>query len=137
MTKLRLLNAYLTERLMVAVREILEVVEGTVSEFQEEAARTHRENESLRRRLREVGYDTEADWPGVTHEMSPAEQRHYEQEWSCSLKKDTELTVNEDKQVLSEQQRARHREELCCPNVVQQEEESGRKQCGRWTHVTA
>ncbi|KAG7459892.1 hypothetical protein MATL_G00215430 [Megalops atlanticus] len=104
MTKLRVLNAYLTERLMVAVREILEVVEGTVSEFQEEAARTHRENESLRRRLREVGYDTEADWPVLSSSLpsgaahSPTEQQHYEQDWSCSLKEDTELTVNEEKQ---------------------------------------
>lgn len=58
MAKLQLLNAYLTERLMVAVDEILEVVGGTVSEFEEETARTKRENEVLKRRLREVGLDT-------------------------------------------------------------------------------
>uniref|UniRef100_A0A8C9SQP2 C2H2-type domain-containing protein n=1 Tax=Scleropages formosus TaxID=113540 RepID=A0A8C9SQP2_SCLFO len=55
MKKLQLLNEYLTERLMVTVRDILEVVGATVMEYREETARTHRENELLRRRLREAG----------------------------------------------------------------------------------
>lgn len=64
MTKLQLLRQYLTERLMEAVREILEVVGDTVSEYQEETARAQRENESLRRRLREVVLVAEAPWAG-------------------------------------------------------------------------
>uniref|UniRef100_A0A8C8HJ80 C2H2-type domain-containing protein n=1 Tax=Oncorhynchus tshawytscha TaxID=74940 RepID=A0A8C8HJ80_ONCTS len=47
MTKLQLLNAYLTERLTVVVREILDVVGDTVAEYREETARTKRENERL------------------------------------------------------------------------------------------
>lgn len=66
MAKLQLLNAYLTERLMVAVDEILEVVGGTVSELEEETARTRRENDLLKRRLREIGLDTGTDWTGET-----------------------------------------------------------------------
>ncbi|KAJ7990007.1 hypothetical protein DPEC_G00310380 [Dallia pectoralis] len=62
MAKLQLLNAYLTERLMVAVDEILEVVGGTVSEYEEETVRTRRENELLKRRLREIGIDMETEW---------------------------------------------------------------------------
>lgn len=54
MTKLQLLNAYLTERLTVMVKEILDVVEDTVTEYREETARTKRENESLRRQLRDI-----------------------------------------------------------------------------------
>lgn len=54
MTKLQLLNAYLTERLTVVVKEILDVVEDTVTEYREETARTKRENESLRRQLRDI-----------------------------------------------------------------------------------
>ncbi|XP_064172247.1 zinc finger protein 358-like [Anguilla rostrata] len=122
MTKLGLLNAYLTERLMVAVREILEVVEGTVSEYQEEAARTHRENEKLRRRLQEVGLDTVADWsdlhpalslslppslsPGAALPLSlsaaegrsPAEEQHGEQEWSSALREEFALSEEEEQQ---------------------------------------
>ncbi|XP_042068839.1 zinc finger protein 22-like [Haplochromis burtoni] len=54
MTKLQLLNAYLTERLTVVVKEILDVVEDTVAEYREETARAKRENESLRRQLRDI-----------------------------------------------------------------------------------
>lgn len=54
MTKLQLLNAYLTERLGEVVREILDVVEDTVSEYLEETARTRRENDSLRRQLHDA-----------------------------------------------------------------------------------
>ncbi|KAL0993655.1 hypothetical protein UPYG_G00111160 [Umbra pygmaea] len=71
MAKLQLLNAYLTERLMLAVDEILEVVGGTVSEFEEETVRTKRENELLKRRLREIGLDTETEWSaGLTRPVS-------------------------------------------------------------------
>ncbi|XP_061081284.1 zinc finger protein with KRAB and SCAN domains 1-like [Conger conger] len=70
MTKLQILNAYLTERLMVAVREILEVVGDTVSEYQEETARIHRENESLRRKLRDVVIEAETGWTGAPHLLS-------------------------------------------------------------------
>uniref|UniRef100_A0A8D3AVL6 C2H2-type domain-containing protein n=1 Tax=Scophthalmus maximus TaxID=52904 RepID=A0A8D3AVL6_SCOMX len=48
MTKLQLLNAFLTERLAAVVRDILDVVGDTVTEYREETARTRRENESLR-----------------------------------------------------------------------------------------
>lgn len=69
MTKLQLLNAYLTERLTVVVREILDVVGDTVAEYREETARTKRENESakrqnesLRRQLRDILLLAETDW---------------------------------------------------------------------------
>ena len=63
MTKLPLLNAYLTERLGAVVKEILDVVEDTVTEYREEAARTRRENESLRRQLRDILLlEAETEW---------------------------------------------------------------------------
>ncbi|XP_028268153.1 zinc finger protein 771-like [Parambassis ranga] len=63
MTKLQLLNAYLTERLTAVVKEILEVVEDTVTEYREETARTKRENESLRRQLRDILLlEAETEW---------------------------------------------------------------------------
>lgn len=49
---------------MVAVSEILEVVGGTVLEFEEETARTKRENELLRRRLQEIELDNGTEWTG-------------------------------------------------------------------------
>ncbi|XP_010749034.2 zinc finger protein 394 [Larimichthys crocea] len=63
MTKLQLLNAYLTERLTGVVKEILDVVEDTVTEYREETARTKRENESLRRQLRDILLlEAETEW---------------------------------------------------------------------------
>lgn len=54
MSKLELLNSYLMERLAVAVREILEAVEATVTEYRTETAQTRIENETLKQQLREL-----------------------------------------------------------------------------------
>ncbi|XP_064172245.1 zinc finger protein 70-like [Anguilla rostrata] len=134
MTKLQILNAYLTERLMVAVREILEVVGDTVSEYQEETARIHRENEGLRRKLREVVIEAETGWTGTGHALSlsippslspgaalplslsaaegrsPAEEQHGEQEWSSGLREELALS-EEEEQPPHARQRSRQKEE--------------------------
>uniref|UniRef100_A0A146YDB0 Zinc finger protein n=1 Tax=Fundulus heteroclitus TaxID=8078 RepID=A0A146YDB0_FUNHE len=65
MTKLQLLSAYLTERLTAVVKEVLDVVEDTVAQYREETARTRRENESLRRQLRDILLlEAESEWLG-------------------------------------------------------------------------
>ncbi|KAJ8402606.1 hypothetical protein AAFF_G00366890 [Aldrovandia affinis] len=114
MSKLDILNAYLTERLMVAVREILVAVGETMSEYKEETAQTHRENESLRRRLREEGVGANGPRSGVAYPFSLAVsegQAPIEQEWSTSIREDTELTVSEEERALCEKQRTRQKEE--------------------------
>ncbi|TNN24853.1 hypothetical protein EYF80_065021 [Liparis tanakae] len=62
MTKLQFLNVFLTERLMLAAQEIYKSVEDTILEYQEEIAVRERENDHLRRRLRDAGMET---WPGA------------------------------------------------------------------------
>ncbi|CAB1341401.1 unnamed protein product [Coregonus sp. 'balchen'] len=96
MTKLQLLNAYLTERLTVVVREILDVVGDTVAEYREETDRTKRENESakrenesLRRQLRDILLLAETDWRSTTLSLS-GQQQLCEQEWSSSQEQDPE-----------------------------------------------
>ncbi|KAI4879121.1 hypothetical protein NFI96_001551, partial [Prochilodus magdalenae] len=54
MSKMDILNTYLTERLAVAVREILEAVEATVTEYRQETAQTRIENDKLREQLRDA-----------------------------------------------------------------------------------
>lgn len=54
MSKLDRMNARVANLLAEAVREVLEIVEATVSEYQEKTARTQRENSCLRRRLQEL-----------------------------------------------------------------------------------
>lgn len=61
MTKLQFLNVFLTERLMLAAQEIYKSVEDTILEYQEEIAIRERENDHLRRKLRDAGIEI---WPG-------------------------------------------------------------------------
>ncbi|XP_071750325.2 uncharacterized protein LOC139907725 [Centroberyx gerrardi] len=93
MTKLQLLNAYLTERLAVVVREILDVVGDTVTEYREETARAKRENESLRRQLRDILLlEAETDWLRSTRSNLPfaaAEQQSSDQELRSSVEPDS------------------------------------------------
>ncbi|XP_026063761.1 uncharacterized protein LOC113046886 isoform X2 [Carassius auratus] len=82
MTKLQLLHRALNERLMAAVEQIMEMVGGTVLEYEEETIRARKENEVLRRRLRWMEGANRADWPGpsetvtlsTTDEASPSRQ---------------------------------------------------------------
>lgn len=63
MTKLQLLNAFLSERLAALVREVVSAVDEAVSEFREEAARARRESEGLRRQLQHVLLlEAETEW---------------------------------------------------------------------------
>ncbi|XP_064833603.1 zinc finger and SCAN domain-containing protein 2-like [Oncorhynchus masou masou] len=109
MTKLQYLNVYLTERLMQAAEEILGVVGDTISEYQEEIARTKRENQYLKRHL--ITPVLRAPQPivsWVSEQQTPPEQQRCEQEWSSSLgQEDTEPT-----QIKEEQGELRTRQEV-------------------------
>ncbi|XP_026853681.2 uncharacterized protein LOC113569824 isoform X3 [Electrophorus electricus] len=74
MTKLQLLHRALNERLMAAVEQIMEMVGGTVLEYEEETVRARKENEILRRRLRWMEGENPTDWPGEA-EVSGLEQQ--------------------------------------------------------------
>ncbi|KAG7459903.1 hypothetical protein MATL_G00215680 [Megalops atlanticus] len=119
MSKMERLKASVAQLLAVAVHEVLDVVGQAVSEYQEETARTQRENESLRRRLWELQEVVKTVSTGGPHSLSlavsegrsPIEQQHYEQDWNCSLREDTELTVHEEKAELIRHRRTRQRDE--------------------------
>lgn len=72
MTKLQLLHRALNERLMAAVEQIMEMVGGTVLEYEEETVRARKENELLRRRLRWMEGENPTDWPGTEAGASSA-----------------------------------------------------------------
>ncbi|KAG9350033.1 hypothetical protein JZ751_026386, partial [Albula glossodonta] len=115
MSKIERLNARVAKLLTVAVEEVLEVVRETVSEYQEKAARTQRENESLRRRLQELQDKVKRVNTGNEQSAAPpvsGEKVAVEQEWSSSVKQqDPELTLTEEKQELSEEHNSTQREE--------------------------
>ncbi|XP_061086787.1 zinc finger and SCAN domain-containing protein 21-like isoform X2 [Conger conger] len=90
-----------------------------MSEYQQETTRIKRENESLKWKLREVGLEAETTWETdaqlaalpVMRGRSLIERQHCEQEWSSSLRQDTELTLTEEKEEITEGHRIRQREE--------------------------
>uniref|UniRef100_A0A4W5K6W4 C2H2-type domain-containing protein n=1 Tax=Hucho hucho TaxID=62062 RepID=A0A4W5K6W4_9TELE len=93
MSKLQMLNVYVTERLTAAVAEISVAVERTVVELYEEISRSKEENNRLRRLL-DLVFNPEiklhrADAQQLTLPISekevPPEQQHCEQDWSPSL----------------------------------------------------
>ncbi|KAJ8245880.1 hypothetical protein GJAV_G00261290, partial [Gymnothorax javanicus] len=119
MSKLQALNSYLTERLMVAVQEILDVVKQTVSEYLEENARTKRENESLRRRLWKLEMENESTYRGgrlaalsVLREKPLVVSRG----WSSGLVQTADLAVTERSQELADNRAGRLREEVSNPS---------------------
>lgn len=54
MTKLQIINTFLTERLMAALNEIMDMVGGTVLQYETELESIQKDNEYLRRRLQEI-----------------------------------------------------------------------------------
>ncbi|KAK6325447.1 hypothetical protein J4Q44_G00047890 [Coregonus suidteri] len=105
MSKLQLLNVFVTERLSAAAVEIFGAVEKTIAEYQEEISRSAEENERLRRLLDLVSKPEiklhRADFQLLTPAVPP-EQQNCKQEWSPSLgQEDPEPTqIKEEQQEL-------------------------------------
>ncbi|XP_067269442.1 uncharacterized protein zgc:66474 isoform X3 [Pseudorasbora parva] len=87
MTKLQLLHRALNERLMAAVEQIMEMVGGTVLEYEEETIRARKENEVLRRRLRWMQGANPADWPGPSEPitLSTQDESNPSQQGDCAV----------------------------------------------------
>ncbi|KAG9264432.1 putative zinc finger protein 286B [Astyanax mexicanus] len=97
MSKMELLNSYLTERLSAAVREILEAVEATVTEYRKESEQTRIENHELREQLRDALGRAEAAERATAETVHSAPKSAAEeiascepQTWSSSLEKQEE-----------------------------------------------
>ncbi|XP_031679936.1 uncharacterized protein LOC116374144 isoform X2 [Oncorhynchus kisutch] len=106
MSKLQLLNVFVTERLSTAAVEIFVVVEKTIAEYQEQICRSVKENERLRRLL-DMATKPErtshiADFQLLTPAV-PHENHYCEQEWNPSLGQDDP----EPTQIKQEQQELR------------------------------
>ncbi|XP_010880373.1 zinc finger protein 771-like [Esox lucius] len=143
MTKLQYLNVYLTERLMQAADEILRVVGDTFSEYQEEIARTKRENQYLKRQLITpvppapqpiMSWVSEQRLSNISEQLTPPEQQSSEQEWSLSLgqedpdptliKEEQDLTSSPDEEQLHGPQAGTKVESKSTPSCVKDYEEA-------------
>ncbi|KAK6299281.1 hypothetical protein J4Q44_G00307910 [Coregonus suidteri] len=106
MSKLQLLNAYVTERLTAAATEISVAIETTVVELHEEISRSTEENDRLRRLL-DLVFNRQIKLHRDPHQLTlpkseeevPPVQQHCEQEWSPSLvQEDPEPTQIKEEQ---------------------------------------
>ncbi|XP_041703534.1 zinc finger and SCAN domain-containing protein 12 [Coregonus clupeaformis] len=106
MSKLQLLNAYVTERLTAAATEISVAIETTVVELHEEISRSTEENDRLRRLL-DLVFNRQIKLHRDPHQLTlpkseeevPSVQQHCEEEWSPSLiQEDPELTQIKEEQ---------------------------------------
>ncbi|KAJ8360501.1 hypothetical protein SKAU_G00170260 [Synaphobranchus kaupii] len=91
---------------MRLIEEIMTVLGDTLFEYQEETERTKRENEILKRRLRDVELDAEARFPQSAPPLSVDRSIAEQQEWS-STEQDTESTLTAVKLEFTELQRDR------------------------------
>ncbi|KAL7860556.1 hypothetical protein AOLI_G00169050 [Acnodon oligacanthus] len=102
MSKMDILNSYLTERLAVAVREILEAVEATVTEYRQETAQTRIENEKLRGQLRDAMCRAETGGQETVHNASKSVLEEISpcgaEKWSSSLEQREELQEVQENQ---------------------------------------
>uniref|UniRef100_A0A8C7CPF7 Zinc finger protein 250 n=1 Tax=Oncorhynchus kisutch TaxID=8019 RepID=A0A8C7CPF7_ONCKI len=106
MSKLQLLNVFVTERLSAAAVEIFGAVEKTIAEYREEIFRSAKENERLRREMDMIIKSEiqlyRTDFQLLTL-VVPPEQQNCDQEWSPSLGQDDP----EPTQIKEEQQELR------------------------------
>ncbi|XP_061778637.1 zinc finger protein 45-like isoform X1 [Nerophis ophidion] len=93
MTKLQFLNVFLTERLMLAAQEIYKSVEDTVLEYQEEIAIRERENDHLKRRLRDAGIEIWPDRPSMAL-LAEQDGEHPRREWSPSMGHEERIPIH-------------------------------------------
>ncbi|XP_051571301.1 zinc finger protein 62 homolog isoform X2 [Myxocyprinus asiaticus] len=87
MTKLQIINTFLTERLMAALNEIMDMVGGTVLQYEKELDSVQKDNEYLRRRLKETENLIESSGPDVSN---PAPESTSQQlKWTSSFETET------------------------------------------------
>ncbi|KAK6318799.1 hypothetical protein J4Q44_G00100100 [Coregonus suidteri] len=126
MSKLQVLNAFLTQKLTEAAVEIFGAVEKTITEYEEEMSRSNEERKRLQRLLDSV-YKPEimlhkTDPQQLTlpvPEEVPPEQQHCEQEWTPGLgQEDSDPTQIKEEQedpeptpIKKEQEELRTRQE--------------------------
>ncbi|XP_017579102.1 zinc finger protein 135-like [Pygocentrus nattereri] len=110
------LRARVNALLSAAVQEVLEAVKETVSEYEEHRSRTERENEALRRRVRELQEQLRRDSAVAQLTASlPTTSCGHEQPPTlrCSQQSNTVVRAVEDKPVLKQEPLADSQQGLC------------------------
>ncbi|XP_065136651.1 uncharacterized protein [Paramisgurnus dabryanus] len=101
MTKLQIINTFLTERLMAALNEIMDMVGETVLQYETELDTLQKNNEYLRRRLKETEKLFESNGLGISNSEPASSPQQLE--WKPSFETETMPTEIYENQVPDEQ----------------------------------
>ncbi|KAK7167478.1 hypothetical protein R3I94_001773 [Phoxinus phoxinus] len=100
MTKLQVINTFLTERLMAALNEIMDMIGGTVLQYEKELDSVQKDNEYLRRRLKEIEKIVESIGPAASNPAPSSPPLHLK--WTSSVETETMPTEIYQNQVQNE-----------------------------------
>ncbi|KAG1967581.1 gastrula zinc finger protein XlCGF8.2DB-like [Pimephales promelas] len=101
MTKLQVINTFLTQRLMAALNEIMDMIGGTVLQYEKELDSMQKDNEYLRRRLKEIEKIVESIGPAASNPAPSSPPLH--QKWTSSVETETMPSEIYQNQVQNEQ----------------------------------
>ncbi|XP_016108336.1 zinc finger protein 32-like [Sinocyclocheilus grahami] len=103
MTKLQVINTFLTERLMATLNEIMDMIGGTVLQYEKELDSVQKDNEYLRRRLKEIEKLVESNGPAISNPAPSSPPPHLK--WTSSIETETMPTeiYQDQNQVQTEQ----------------------------------
>ncbi|KAF4116272.1 zinc finger protein 358 isoform X1 [Onychostoma macrolepis] len=87
MTKLQVINTFLTERLMATLNEIMDMIGGTVLQYEKELDSVQKDNEYLRRRLKEIEKLVESNGPAISNPAPSSPPPHLM--WTSSIETET------------------------------------------------
>ncbi|XP_059409769.1 uncharacterized protein LOC132143507 isoform X2 [Carassius carassius] len=87
MTKLEVINTFLTERLKATLNEIMEMIGGTVLQYEKELYSVQKDNEYLRRRLKKIEKLVESNGPATSDPAPSSPPPHLK--WTSSIESET------------------------------------------------
>ncbi|XP_073689458.1 uncharacterized protein [Garra rufa] len=87
MTKLQVINTFLTERLMATLNEIMDMIGGTVLQYEKQLDTVQKDNEYLRRRLKEIEKLVESNVPAISNPAPSSSPPHVK--WTSSVETET------------------------------------------------
>uniref|UniRef100_A0A9J8B3E1 C2H2-type domain-containing protein n=2 Tax=Cyprinus carpio carpio TaxID=630221 RepID=A0A9J8B3E1_CYPCA len=89
MTKLQVINTFLTERLMATLNEIMDMIGGTVLQYEQELDSVQKENDYLKKRLMEIEKIVESNGPDISNPAPSSSSPPSHLKWTSSIETET------------------------------------------------
>ncbi|XP_059413842.1 zinc finger protein 16-like [Carassius carassius] len=92
MTKLQVINTFLTERLMATLNEIMDMIGETVLQYEKELDSVQKDNEYLKKRLKEIEKIVESNGPAISNPAPSPPPPPPHLKWTSSIETETMAT---------------------------------------------